>query len=206
MSEPGMHGWFTEPVIRGKARAIKMVALFMIAFIIGCSAPPTQDRDQIPISTEQTADRTSTPPVLVPTVTKTPKGKPQSSLPENTPTPAITPSIPPTSAASPEQEPQPFMPVLGGADKLTFIEQDEIWIANLDGSPIIRMTKDGNEKSSLQWSPDGKILFYISGQCIQFTEYGTMLSQDLACFEEGQELHSFQISPDGSQAAISVSS
>ena len=208
MSEPEMQVWFIEPVIRGKARVIKMVALFMIAFIIGCSAPPTGERDQIPISTEQIADRTFTPPVSIPTVTKTPEGKPQSSPPENTPTPAIipaiTPSISPTSAASPEQEPQPFIPVLGGADKLTFIEQDEIWIANLDGSPIIRMTKDGNEKSSLQWSPDGKTLFYISGQCIKFNEYGTMLSEDLACFEEGQELHSFQISPDGTQAAISV--
>jgi WD40 repeat protein len=160
--------------------------------------------DQIPEILEKTAEDPSTQPISIPTITITPPEQPLSSIPENTQSPASPTLIPTTSVSSTEQVLEPFLPELGGADKLTFIEGDEIWIANLDGSPITKITRDGDTKSSLQWTADGETLFYISGQCIKFIDYGPMLSETLACFDEGQNLLSFQISPDGNQAAISV--
>ncbi len=182
-----------------------MFALLVLAITLSCSSPTITVTEQFHNVTPQIFGKTATEPAPVSTEVTTPTIESPSLTPLKTinptsPPPSITSSNPPTE----EVETKPFVPVLGGADKLTFIEGNEIWIANLDGSPITKMTDDGNGKSSLYWSPDGDSLFYISGQCIKFIDYGISLSQELICFDDGQEIFSFQISPDGTQAAISL--
>jgi Tol biopolymer transport system component len=53
-------------------------------------------------------------------------------------------------------------PVLGGADKIAYLDANDIWVANLDGSGLIRLTHDGQVKNNLQWSPDGQAVTFIS--------------------------------------------
>jgi len=70
---------------------------------------------------------------------------------EETPTPTLTPTSAPT------------LPVLtiGGADKIAFINDHDIWMANIDGSSLERLTYDEQEKTGLRWSQDGLNLTYL---------------------------------------------
>jgi Tol biopolymer transport system component len=93
---------------------------------------------------------------------------------------------------------------LGGADKIAFIKGNDIWLVNLDGSDLTRLTSDGSTKNALQWLPDGSGLVYISGLCIQQVNAETTRVDSIACFEYLSSLDWFAISPDGQQAAIVV--
>ena len=72
--------------------------------------------------------------------------------------PTASPTAPPAIAAPPTEIPPSL--VLGGADKIAFLHENEIWIANLDGTRAERLTEDGLEKERLQWTPDGQYLLY----------------------------------------------
>lgn len=52
------------------------------------------------------------------------------------------------------------VPIIGGADKIAFINANDVWIANLDGSELERLTDDEKEKTDLWWSIDGRELIY----------------------------------------------
>ena len=179
-----------------------MIALFVITPVIGCSAPPAPQTGPTPGNSPHPTRKTPTGPVLNPTPKNNPSMQSPVPIPITTSLSAIPPS--PTSLAGTEDETNPFVPVIGGADKIAFIEQNEIWTANLDGSALTALTNDGIEKSSLHWSPDGSSLLFISGQCIKILDFDTSPARDIACFTAGQELHAFQISPDGNRAAISL--
>src|SRR6185503_1779731 len=55
------------------------------------------------------------------------------------------------------------LPSFGGADRMAFVANNEIWIMNMDGSDIEQLTNDGGAKTDLQWLSDGKTLVFISG-------------------------------------------
>lgn len=124
----------------------------------------------------------------------------------NTPMPTQAPATaaPPTDTAEPTLTPAPELPTLGGADKIAFIEANNIWVMNVDGSDLEQITFDGTEKVDLSWTPDGSALTYISGKCIWLAEYETGRLDYIACFETASELESFAISPDGIQVAIAI--
>jgi dipeptidyl aminopeptidase/acylaminoacyl peptidase len=200
-----MHGWLNEPPTRNNYGAIKMIALFLIIFIMGCNtltAPQTNPTQGNPL---QISEEPSAQPFFTPSKTIISSSESQHVTPINTEIPS-GPTPAPTLTRTPETpaEITTFVPILGGADQIAFIEQNEIWMANLDGSALTQLTQDGIEKSSLQWSPSGEKLFFISEQCINFISFATSAAETLACFEEALQLDSFQISPDGTQAAVSL--
>ncbi len=181
-----------------------MIALFLIIFSMGCNTPATQQTDPTQGNPLQISEEPSAQPFFTPNKTITSTSESYHVIPINTEIPT-GPTPAPTLTRSPETPAAiNFVPILGGADQIAFIEQNDIWIANLDGSALTQLTRDGIEKSSLGWSPSGGKLFFISDQCINFISFDTTPSETLACFEEAHQLTSFQISPDGTQAAISL--
>lgn len=110
--------------------------------------------------------------------------------------------IPATPTETPP--PEPVAPVIGGADKVAFLNESDIWIANLDGSELIRLTEDGTEKSQLQWTPDGKAVNYVSGKCIFAVQIDSGRNDLILCLNFVSTLKEFEISPDGTRVALSV--
>jgi serine/threonine-protein kinase len=106
-----------------------------------------------------------------------------------------TPTIPPTLTPPPA-------PVIGGADKIAFLERNNLWISDLDGSNLERLTTDSRPKSDPQWAPDGDNILYISDKCIWQVNVSAQLQETLACFNDALSLQTFEISPDGRQVAI----
>lgn len=109
--------------------------------------------------------------------------------------------------ASTPENPMPPAVVLGGADKIAFVNGGGIWIANLDGSGLQSVTQDGEDKFDLQWDPAGQMLLYRSGKCIRSVDIQADVNdlhrvQDVTCLSGIQTLDRFTISPDGAQLAI----
>lgn len=149
---------------------------------------PTLDDTAIALAVASTESANVTPtpePSFTPTETQPP-----------TETPTTVPTVTPT--------PLPAIPVIGGADKIAFLNENDVWIANLDGTELIRLTNDGAQKSYLQWTPDGQALNYISGKCIWSVDIETTGIDFVACFEVAERLEAFEISPDGQSVAISL--
>jgi serine/threonine protein kinase len=143
-------------------------------------------------------------------------------LPTNTPPPATetlppatAPNVVPTeqSSATPTEVPAtptetltpvPQAPVIGGADKIAYLSDSDIWIANLDGSGLMRLTEDGTTKNNLQWAPDGQSVNYISGNCVFSVRLSDPRVDIVVCFNFVEYLKAFEISPDGTKVAISL--
>ncbi|GAB4526046.1 MAG: hypothetical protein Fur0018_11100 [Anaerolineales bacterium] len=100
---------------------------------------------------------TVTPPPLAPTVTATQAATAFAARP--TAQTSATPEPVAQAVSTPALE--PTVPVLGVADKIAFLAQNDIWIANVDGSDVQRLTTDENPKADLSWSADGTELFYV---------------------------------------------
>ena len=154
-------------------------------------------RDQIPLfagatPTPQILHNTASPEVHQPTDTKT------GDLP-----PLVT-SDTPTPSATPTASLEPRLPAVGGADLIALVNANNIWLMQTNGSDLRQLTSDGAAKHSLQWSPDGKRVFYISGKCILVTDIESSTTETLACFNAARYLESLAISPDGTQVAISM--
>ena len=128
-------------------------------------------------------------PVATATATATPP------LPTDTPTPSPSPTLTPAPTT---------LPVIGGADLIAFVGDNEIWTMGVDGRLEKQWTADGAIKHDLQWSPDGKSLFYISGKCIYEVVFSTGEVHPLTCFVVADFLEAFEIAPDGQQVAISL--
>ncbi|MCS6994023.1 MAG: WD40 repeat domain-containing serine/threonine protein kinase [Anaerolineales bacterium] len=153
-----------------------------------------------PTATMSATNTVAPPPP--PTNTLSPSETPTLSLPTDTPvpptaTPTFTPQ-PPTST------PTPARPVIGGADMLAFIANNEIWTVNLDGSELTQLTKDGLPKSDLQWIPGTRDLVYITGTSVKVVNADTRVSDVILSFPGAKFLEAFRISPDGKQVAISL--
>lgn len=131
--------------------------------------------------------------------------------PSETPTlspPTETPLLPTTTATftaePPTATPTPARPVIGGADLLAFIANNEVWTVNLDGSELTQLTKDGLPKSELQWIPGTRDLVYISGTSVKTVNADTRVADVILSFPGAKFLEVFRISPDGKQVAISL--
>ena len=118
-------------------------------------------------------------------------------LPTNT-------EAPPTETPEPTATSTPEVPTLGGADKIAFINEENIWVMNVDGSDLQQLTNDGTLKTDLAWTPDGQSLTYISGKCVWSAELETGRLDFVACFESAEYLDSFAISPDVKESRYSA--
>jgi dipeptidyl aminopeptidase/acylaminoacyl peptidase len=116
---------------------------------------------------------------------------------EITATPAENTTIEPT-------QPTSNLTVIGGADKIAFLKSNEIWVMNIDGSDLQQLTTDGVGKFNLQWLPDGNTILYMSGKSVKTVELDTLREEIIMTYPAAEFFDSFQVSPDGTQAAISV--
>lgn len=128
----------------------------------------------------------------------------------DTPAPTVSPAFTDTPAASntPAASETPTAlpggPVIGGADKVAYLNANDIWIANLDGTQVEQLTSDNTLKSNLQWSPDGQSVNYLSGKCAYAVHLADKQKEILTCINFVQYFKSFEISPDGKQVAMSL--
>jgi len=118
------------------------------------------------------------------------------STPAGSDTPEPSPTIPNLALVS--------APVIGGADKIAFLSENDIWIANLDGTGLLRLTEDGLIKSNLQWTPDGQSINFIFGKCVQTINIESGKIDTITCFNFIDYLKAFEVSPDGIKVAISL--
>lgn len=123
--------------------------------------------------------------------------------PSQTPTtPPARATLPPKPAATGNPPPQPVG--IGGADKVAFLANQEIWLMNLDGSNLHPLTNTQDTKKALQWLPDGKSLVFISSTNINTVETKSERFDTRMSFPFAQYLDAFRISPSGKQVAISL--
>jgi hypothetical protein len=76
-------------------------------------------------------------------------------------------------------------------------------VANLDGSDLVQLTNDRAEKNRLQWLADGNTLLYIQSKCVKTVQLDGRVDV-ITCFDTAAYFEDFQVSPDGSQVAISL--
>jgi len=125
--------------------------------------------------------------------------------PTNTPEqPPATQQAAPTDQPTATEAPKPAVNAIGGADTVAFIANNEIWLMNIDGSELKKLTTDQTVKSALQWMPDGKTLVFISGKNINTVDSESGHFDTILTFSNATFLDAFRISPDGKQVAISL--
>lgn len=133
-----------------------------------------------------------------PTVTPVPT-IPAATLAPQTPLPPVTVEA---TAAQPTAPAGP--PVVGGADQIALVSGGNLWVMDVDGGNLRQLTTDGSAKTNLQWSPDGREIIYISGRRVQAVDFETGAVTTIVEFVTADYLDAFEISPDGSQVAISL--
>ncbi len=116
---------------------------------------------------------------------------------------AALPSPTPVGSTS-EQNAAARGPVIGGADGIAYLSGGEIWAAGLDGSGLHQLTSDGAEKSNLQWDVGGQAVLYLQGECLSSAGLEGAGVEDVLCLDNIETFSAFEVSPDGSQLALSV--
>jgi serine/threonine-protein kinase len=167
------------------------------------ASPTTEIIAQAPTATFTLTAAPSDTPLPSTTATQTPTATnaPSATL---TPIPTVTPT--PTPQPTDTLTPAPQAPIIGGADKVAWVSGNNIYIANLDGTELKQLTTDSGAKKGLNFSPDGKAIFYIVGKCINYVEVDTGRVQGVSCYNNAASVDAFEISYDGAQVALSVNS
>ena len=200
------------PDLAPKKRNWLLIALPLVAIVgivtVGLLAfSGYQGSGPLAMLAPNTATTTATlSPTPVP-ATATPTLAPTEVIPivlpdTSTPAPTETPLPDPTD--SPTSTPELSIPIIGGADKVAYLNGGDIWVANLDGSDLKQLTEDGAQKSNLQWTPDGEYIKYIVGKCVQTIRIEDGRIDIITCFNFVDSFKAFEISPDGEQVAISL--
>jgi serine/threonine protein kinase len=158
-----------------------------IFFLRGGTSPivpavPSSTPTSVPLATE-TAEPVNTstdlPVVVEATATEAP------------PLPTETPTVPSLTA-------------MGGADKIAFVANSEIWLMNVDGTDLTQLTTDGATKSDLQWLPDGETVIFISGLTVKSYNIRTDVVDIVTGFPSAASLNVFRVSHDGKQVMIAM--
>ncbi|MGE5464774.1 MAG: protein kinase domain-containing protein [Syntrophothermus sp.] len=95
------------------------------------------------------------------------------------------------------------MPVLGEADKIALVANNEIWSLNVDGSDPKQLTTDGAPKNDLQWL-DRNTLLFLSGTIVKYYKLDTDSVETLSSFPPSYSLDAYQVSHDGRQVMIAM--
>jgi serine/threonine protein kinase len=170
---------------------VVMAALAGGFFLFNTTRAPAET--QAPVSTSTSA------PQITETSTSTNESAAIPVVMESTSTET---AIPPTETAT--QTPSPSIPVRGGADKIAFVANSDIWIANVDGSELTQLTNDGGAKNDLQWLPDSGLLIYISGLTVKSYNVETGVVDNVVNFPSASSFNAFRVSHDGKQVMIAV--
>ena len=147
---------------------------------------------------------------LPPAATDTASGQPTTAAATIAPMVVVTspqPTLAATSAsvtATATGASIPAANAVGGADKVAFIANGNVWLMNIDGTGIKQLTSDGATKSSLQWMPDGKTLVFVSGKNVNTVDSETSVFDNVLTFPNATAINDFRISPDGKLVAIAI--
>jgi hypothetical protein len=187
---------FSEVIeLQGARRVQVFTGIFIVLAMLSVSSWLTL-RKLLPLSAVA-ADPTMTPATSVEPATDV--------LP--VPTDTAHPSSVETSTeavVTTENSTSASVPVLGGADKIAFVANRDIWLMNVDGSELKQLTDDGGVKSDLQWLPDGEIITFISGLTIKYVNITSGNVEALTNFPTASSLNAFRVSHDGRQVMISL--
>jgi len=207
--EPSGNRWLPLAIAGLGLAGIVVIALAALAFFGSQGSGPLAGFFSGPATPTQAValQPSDTPEPELPTVNPTDTPQPTEAQPSATEEQA--PVEPATSTLeSPTDTPEPTPTsdalVIGGADAIAFIDRNEIWVMNVDGSDLRQLTSDGAEKTRLNWTPDGAEITYVSGKCAWSIDYETGRQDILACFETAKYVDDFTVSSDGSQVAISL--
>lgn len=96
------------------------------------------------------------------------------------------------------------LPIIGGADKIAFIRDNDIWVMNVDGGELTQHTNDGLPKFNLQWLPNGRDILYMTGKTVKTVNIDTQVEEVVMNYVSAEYFEGFSVSPDGSLVAISV--
>lgn len=126
--------------------------------------------------------------------------------------PGISPTDEPTSTGNPPLTPiptetpaPPQAQVLGGADRVAFVRNNEIWVMNLDGKGQQQVTFDKRPKRNLQWFPGSNQLVYIAENRAEIVNLDSQSASPLVLFApQGDTLDDFRLAPDGLHVAIAL--
>lgn len=185
------------------------IGLIVLALIAGLVWMISRSNGGSPASQAQISTQTFQAAALNPT-------EPEATIAptETEPVVAIAPSETPTLAPTqpPTVEPTATMtptmvasaPVIGGADKVAYLDGNNIWMADLDGNNRIQLTTDGAEKWDLQWSSDGNSIYYITGKCVQSVNIENTAVDNINCFNFIDTFKAFRISSVAEQVAIGI--
>jgi hypothetical protein len=213
-----------SPPARRFPWAIMLILIVAIAFSIGylafsyiilpagkmtetpAQASSTQEIDVALIEATETKVETlasPTPTAVIPTDTAIPASTATPEIPVASLSPSPTQELAQTATATVVL---PSSPVIGGADKLAFVGGNEIWIANPDGSEARQITSSGGgSKTNLQWTPGGEAVIYVTNKCVLQVDINTEQISIILCPSWAEYVGAFQISPNGSQVALSLS-
>jgi serine/threonine protein kinase len=156
----------------------------------GTRTPP---KTETPVSTFTSAPPHTKTPTVVSEATALPL------VIESTGTETASPST-----ETPTQTPPPSAPVAGGADKIAFVANNDVWLMNVDGSALTQITTDGGAKNDLQWLPDGDTLIFISGLTVKTYNVETDVVDNLTNFPSASSFNAFRVSHDGKQVMMAV--
>ena len=152
------------PAKKGFNALVVIIPIIAIAALAGGFFSLTGTGDVPPLSRQSIHQSSNRPPCLLPTETSAP-----ANTATDVPVVITQPTITETSLpATPTTAAIPSLPVLGGADKIAFVANNEIWAMNVDGSGLEQLTVDGGVKNDLQWLPDGENIVFISGLTIKY--------------------------------------
>lgn len=188
----------TDRDIKNEKRFNPLAAILPIVLIVMIGGGIfLSSRNSVPFGSEAPSE---TPLVQPPTTTSTTviEATETSTLAAAT---ATSTQPPPTVTDTPAAA---KLPVLGGADKIAFLRNNDIWIMNVDGNDLTSITNDGSKKFNLEWLPDGNTLLYITGKTIKTVDINTLREETITNFSSSEYFESFHVSPDGKQVAISV--
>lgn len=123
---------------------------------------------------------------------------------ESTAIPSTSETATEAAIAATETPSTPALPILGGADKIAFIRNNELWMMNVDASDAKQLTTDGVAKFNLQWLPDGKTILYMSGKTVKTVDIESLREEIIFNDISAEYFESFSVSPDGTQAALVI--
>jgi serine/threonine protein kinase len=96
------------------------------------------------------------------------------------------------------------LPIIGGADKIAFLRDNDIWVMNVDGSDRKQLTNDKLPKFNLQWLKDGNTILYMSGKTVKTVNIENEVEEVVINYVSAEYFEGFSVSPDGKLVAISV--
>ena len=126
--------------------------------------------------------------------------------PTSQPTEPATPTLEAPTEALPtatELPAIPSLPVLGKADQIAFVANNEIWSMNVDGNELTQLTTDGAPKNDLQWL-DRNTLLFLTGTIVRYYKLDTNSVETLTSFPASYSLDAYQVSHDGKQVIIGM--